>query len=189
VAYHAVIGNSRIRPGDRVVVLGPGPIGILSTAVAKLAGADVAIVGLERDKKRLTIAERYGAAVIIGDAGPWARERDGLGADLVIDAAGVSAALDAALDLVRPNGWITKVGWGPQPLGFSLDRMVQKNVTLQGSFSHNWPVWERVLTLLASRQLDVGAIIGGTWPIARWHEAFERMHSGEIVKAVLRPCD
>jgi alcohol dehydrogenase/L-iditol 2-dehydrogenase len=107
----------------------------------------------------------------------------------VIDAAGVSASLKAALDLVRPAGWISKVGWGPQPLGFSLDPLVAKAVTLQGSFSHNWPIWERVLALMSSGQLDVRPIIGGTWPLTGWHEAFERMHHGEIVKAVLTPTD
>ena len=68
-----------------------------------------------------------------------------------------------------------------------MDPLVQKNVTLQGSFSHNWPVWERVLALLASGQLDVRPILGGVWALEAWHEAFEKMHSGEIVKAVLRP--
>jgi alcohol dehydrogenase/L-iditol 2-dehydrogenase len=125
--------------------------------------------------------------VIIGDATAWAKERDGLGADGVIDAAGASAALKIALELVRPNGWISKVGWGPQPLGFSLDPLVQKNITLQGSFSHNWPIWERVLALLASGQLDVRPVLGGVWPLESWHEACEKMHRGEIVKAVLRP--
>ena len=105
----------------------------------------------------------------------------------VIDAAGSSFTLKIALDLVRPNGRITKVGWGPQPLGFSLDPLVQKNVTLQGSFSHNWPVWERVIALMASGQLDVKPIIGGVWPITEWHEAFEKMHKGEVVKSVLKP--
>jgi alcohol dehydrogenase/L-iditol 2-dehydrogenase len=187
VAYNAVVNNTRVTPGDRVVVLGPGPIGILCAAVARLAGADVALVGLERDRARLAVGAAYGATPVVGAAAAWARERDALGADVVIDAAGVSAALDTALDLVRPNGWITKVGWGPQPLGFSLDRLVQKNVTLQGSFSHNWPVWERVLALLASGRLDVGPIVGGVWPVAGWREAFEKMHAGEVVKAVLRP--
>ena len=187
VAYNAVINNARVRPGDRVIVLGPGPIGILCAAVARLAGAEVALVGLERDRTRLDVAKVYGCEVIVGDASAWARQRDGLGADGVIDAAGASAALKIALDLVRPAGWISKVGWGPQPLNFSLDQLVQKNVTLQGSFSHNWPVWERVLALLASGQLNVKPILGGVWALESWHEAFEKMHGGEIVKAVLKP--
>src|SRR5436190_22233664 len=187
VAYNAVINNGRVRPGDRVLVLGPGPIGILCAAMARLAGAQVALVGLERDRARLDVAKTYGCETIVGDATAWAMARDGLGVDGVIDAARSSIALEIALELVRPAGWISKVGWGPQPLGFSLDPLVQKNITLQGSFSHNWPIWERVLALLASGRLDVRPILGGVWTLEAWHEAFEKMHSGEIVKAVLKP--
>ena len=187
VAYSAVVENTRIKPGDRVVVLGPGTIGILCAAMARLCGAEVAIVGLEADKHRLNVAKLYGCETIIGDATAWANERDGLGADCVIDAAGASITLKIALQLVRPNGKISKVGWGPQPLGFSLDSLVQKNITLQGSFSHNWPMWERVLALLSNGQLNVKPIIGGVWPVTEWHTAFEKMHSGEIIKSVLKP--
>src|SRR5262249_60159866 len=128
-----------------------------------------------------------GCGGVVGDAGDWARAGDGVGADGVVDATGVSIALSNALDLVRPAGWISKVGWGPQPVGFSLDRLVQKNVTLQGSFSHNWPIWERVIRLIATGTLDVRPITGGVWPITEWKEAFEKMHSGQIVKAGLKP--
>jgi alcohol dehydrogenase/L-iditol 2-dehydrogenase len=187
VAYSAVVANSKIKPGDRVIVLGPGTIGILCAAMARLCGAEVAIVGLESDRERLNIAKQYGCDGIIGDASDWANKQDGLGADCIIDAAGASATLKIALQLVRPNGHITKVGWGPQPLNFSLDPLVQKNVTLQGSFSHNWPIWEKVLSLLASGTLDVKPIIGGVWELKDWHEAFEQMHSGKVVKSVLKP--
>jgi alcohol dehydrogenase/L-iditol 2-dehydrogenase len=187
VAFNAVVENARLKPGDRVIVMGPGTIGILCAAMARLCGAEVAIVGLEADRHRLEIAKQYGCEAIIGDAMPWATQRDGMGADCVIDAAGASITLKMALQLVRPKGTISKVGWGPQPLNFSLDPLVQKNVTLQGSFSHNWPIWERVIALLASGQLDVRPIIGGVWSVTEWHEAFEKMHKGEVVKSVLKP--
>jgi alcohol dehydrogenase/L-iditol 2-dehydrogenase len=112
VAYNAVVNNSRIKPGDRVIVLGPGTIGILCAAMAKLCGAEVAVTGLETDSNRLAIAKQYGCDVITGDATAWSKQRDGLGTDFVIDAAGTSITLKIALDLVRPNGQITKVGWG-----------------------------------------------------------------------------
>ncbi len=188
VAYSAAVVNADIRPGDRVVVFGPGTIGLLCAAMARLRGAMVAVVGLEQDRHRLEIAEQhYGCDSIIADASDWARHRDGLGAEGVIDAAGVSATLKQALAIVRPNGWISKVGWGPQPLNFSLDPLVQKNVRLQGSFSHNWPVWERVLSLLSEGMLNIDPIIGGVWPITQWRDAFETMHGGEIIKAILKP--
>ena len=187
VAYSATIAPGHVRPGDRIVILGPGPIGILSGAMAKLAGADVAIVGLERDKARLEVAKKYGCEVVIGDVKDWAMEVDGLGADGVVDAAGVSATLKIALDVIRPNGWISKVGWGPQPVNFSLDQLVQKNVRLEGSFSHNWPMWERALRMLGTGKLDLAPVLGGTFPIEQWETAFKKMHSGEFIKSVIKP--
>ncbi len=187
VAYNAVINNGQVKPGDRVLVIGPGPIGIYSGLMAKFAGAEVAVAGLPGDAARLDIAKDYGCTPLTDGVKEWAQERDGLGCDGVVDAAGASAALKLAVEVVRPAGWISKVGWGPQPLGFSLDPLVQKNVTLQGSFSHNWPIWEAVIAMMASGQLDVGPTIGGTWGLPDWHEAFETMHSCKIVKAVLTP--
>ena len=96
VAYNAVVENTGIKPGDRVMVLGPGTIGILCAAVAKISGAEVAVVGLEADKTRLNIASQYGCETITRDATEWAQRRDGLGADVIIDAAGVSVTLQLA---------------------------------------------------------------------------------------------
>ena len=72
VAYNAVVKNARIEPGDRVVVLGPGTIGILCAALARLCGAEVALVGLEQDRNRLEIARQYGCETIVGEASDWA---------------------------------------------------------------------------------------------------------------------
>ncbi|MDE3149220.1 MAG: zinc-binding dehydrogenase [Acidobacteriota bacterium] len=193
VAYNAACVHSRVRPGDTVAVLGPGPIGLLCAALAKLSGAGhLIVIGTAGDAKRLAVAERMGADTTLGaqgeDVAEWVRNfGDGYGLDLVIDAAGVSASLKLALEIVRPAGQITKVGWGPQPLGFSLDPLVQKAVTLQGSFSHNWPIWEKVLALLASGKIDLDPIIERISPLTEWRAAFDEMHSGAIVKGVLQP--
>ena len=193
VAYNAACVHSRVRPGDTVAVLGPGPIGLLCAALAKLSGAGhLIVIGTAVDAKRLAVAERMGADTTLGaqgeDVAEWVRNfGDGYGLDLVIDAAGVSASLKLALEIVRPAGQITKVGWGPQPLGFSLDPLVQKAVTLQGSFSHNWPIWEKVLALLASGKIDLDPIIERISPLTEWRAAFDEMHSGAIVKGVLQP--
>jgi alcohol dehydrogenase/L-iditol 2-dehydrogenase len=193
VAYNATCVNSHIRPGDTVAVIGPGPIGMLCAMMAKVSGAGhVAMIGIPADAARLEVAKSLGCDSTLGAKGEnlveWTKNfGDGYGFDLVIDAAGVSATLKTALDIVRPAGQITKVGWGPQPLGFSLDQLVQKAVTLQGSFSHTWPMWEKVITLLATGVLNLDKVLNRVSPLAEWHEAFEEAHSGKIVKGVLKP--
>ncbi len=193
VAYQAVVVNSNVRPGDLVAVIGPGPIGLLCAQMARLHGAGkVVLAGVTRDKGRLEVGLKAGAThavdVQTGDAAKLIADLgDGLGADLVVDAAGVSASLQSALDWVRPGGHITKVGWGPQPFNHSLDPLVRKAATLQGSFSHTWVVWERVLALLASGQLDVRPLLTRVATLADWKACFDGMHEGSIIKAVLTP--
>ena len=190
VAYNAVCVNGRVRPGDSVLVLGPGPIGLLCAQMAKLSGAGrVIVAGLPSDRHRLTVARQLGADVALegGIAEYVSQLGDGLGVDVAIDAAGVSGTLQMALQAVRPAGQIIKVGWGPQPLQFSLDPLVQKNVTLAGSFSHNWPVWERVISMIVSGQINLCPVISQVCGLESWLDCFEKMERGEYVKAVLTP--
>jgi L-iditol 2-dehydrogenase len=190
VAYNAVCMNTTIRPGDSVLVIGPGPIGLLCTLMAKLNGAGHLIMaGIPGDEKRLEVARQLGADVTLtNDVEIYIKNfGDGYGVDVVIDAAGVSKTLELAMCVVRPAGQITKVGWGPQPMNFSFDAVVQKAVKVQGSFSHNWPIWERILAMMASGQLDVKPLISRAAGLEDWHECFEKMHKGEYVKAVLLP--
>ncbi len=193
VAYNATCMHAHIRPGDSVAVLGPGPIGLLCALMARLCGArPLAVYGLPSDAHRLTVANQVGATDTFAGSGEEAAASarqigDGYGFDVVIDATGASAALKIALDLVRPGGQISKVGWGPQPCNFTLDPLVAKAVSLQGSFSHNWPIWERVIGMLASGQIDLGPILNSVSPLSDWRSCFEAMQQGEIVKAVLKP--
>ena len=192
VAYNAMCVNSTIRPGDLVVVLGPGPIGLLCARMAALAGADpLVVVGLPADTARLETATRLGATHVV-DAGTanveeMVRGLNPLGADLVCDATGASDSLEVALRLVRPDGQVTKVGWSPDLLPVQVNPLVQKNVRLQGSFSHNFPTWERVIHLLDRRATRPDQIVGLTTPLESWRGAFDAMHEGRVIKSVLIP--
>jgi L-iditol 2-dehydrogenase len=192
VAYNAVCCHGAVRPGESVAVIGPGPIGLLCAQMAKISGANpLFLIGTPADEARL----KQGLAVGVdktfdGSEDPLSAilgAGDGYGCDIAIDAAGVSATLDLAIRLVRPGGRIVKVGWGPQPYGMSLDPLVQKAITLHGSFSHNWPIWERVIHMLATGQIDLTHILSLTAPLDEWESAFNAMHRGSAVKAVLIP--
>ena len=192
VAYNAMCVNSTIRPGDLVVVIGPGPIGLLCARMAALAGADpLIVVGLPADAARLETATRLGATRVVNAAG---RERRGgragfspLGADLVCEASGASRPLDLALALARPDGQVTKVGWSPDLVAVNINPLVQKNVRLQGSFSHNFPTWERVIHLLDRRADAAGRDRRTDAALDGWREAFDAMHEGRVIKSVLIP--
>ncbi len=103
VAYNAVVERSTLRPGDSVLVIGPGPIGLLCLLMARLRGASTTIVaGLSRDASRLALARTLGASQTVEidtmDALETVRgTSDGLGVDLVIDAAGAAGAFALAL--------------------------------------------------------------------------------------------
>jgi alcohol dehydrogenase/L-iditol 2-dehydrogenase len=192
VAYNALVEKTSMRPGDLVVIQGPGPIGIMALQMVRLRGAGtIVVLGTDVDKHRLEVAAELGAHHTVNiqreDASALVHSLgDGFGADLVVDCTGVSRALQQSMDLVRPNGRITKIGWGPQPLNFSLDPIVAKAVTLQGSFSHTYPTWERVLGLLSTGQINLDPVIGGVYPLEEWEEGFHKMEEGASVKSVLR---
>jgi alcohol dehydrogenase/L-iditol 2-dehydrogenase len=192
VAYNALVEKTgSLRPGDLVVVQGVGAIGMMAIQIARARGAGTVVaLGTAADVGRLELARQLGAQyavrvdrddalALVGSLG------DGFGADLVVDCTGASQALELGLAMVRPNGRITKIGWGPRPLGFSLDSLVAKAVTLQGTFSHTYPTWERVLGMIAAGQVELAPLIGGVYPLDAWRDAFLAMESGASVKSIL----
>jgi L-iditol 2-dehydrogenase len=193
VAYKALISNSNIKAGDTVVIIGPGPIGILSVKLAQLSGAgEIVVIGTKGDDKRLKIAKEFGATALIDSSIEDPLKRilslgDGYGADLVVDFAGSSSTLKLSIDAVRPAGQITKIGWGPQPVNFSLDPLISKSITLKGHFSHTWDVWEKCLTLMGKEMIDLEKIITHELGIDQWEKGFELLESREAIKVVLKP--
>ncbi|GIX07811.1 MAG: Zn-dependent alcohol dehydrogenase [Candidatus Poribacteria bacterium] len=193
VAYNAVGVHSRIEPGDFVVVLGTGCIGLMALQVALLHGAEVLLVGISGDERRLEAGQQLGAHwTAKSDQDPIAeivRERtDGLGAALVVDAVGgVAETVNLATQLVRPLGQITKIGWfrGEQPL--RLDALLRKTARIQGCFSHNWPSWERVLKLMATGRIQVEPMVSHRLPLEAWKIGYEASITREAVKAAIFP--
>ena len=192
VAFNAMCVNSTIRPGDAVVVLGPGPIGLLCAKMAVLAGANPLIVaGLSADEPRLETARRLGATHTVDveteDLNEFVRTLTPMGADLVCDATGASIALESAVRIARPDGQVMKVGWSPEQIPIDLNPLVLKNVRIQGSFSHNYPVWERVIHLLDRGLTSPESIVGLRAPLKDWRDAFDAMHERRVIKSVLTP--
>ena len=196
VVHHALAGESRLKPGQTALVIGSGPIGLISLQMARLLGAGrVILVCRDTSAARAAVAEKHGwADAVVNASRPEASQQimnltGGEGANVVVDAAGNSAALRTAVDAVGRMGRIVKIGWGPEPVGFSLDPLLRKSVTLAGTFGHNRPDWEAVLNLMAQRRIAPRPLISGALPLSRWREAFERTKRSEAVKMLLYPED
>lgn len=192
VAFNAVFVKSKPIPGDLVVVIGPGTIGLMALQMVRQASpAKLILIGLSKDKARLELAERLGADQIMrsDQEDPLLcikKTGDGLGADLVIDAVGIRATIKQSQSIVRPNGQITKIGWDANPFSETLDPLVAKAVTFQGSFSHTWTSWERILKLMALKRIDTRSMMS-SFPLTEWEKAFSEMDELKTTKAVLIP--
>ena len=192
-ALHCVQQNHTLQAGDSALILGPGAIGLFALQhVRNAGGSPIFIAGLDRDSARLELALKLGAHRAIYLEREDAREiihasGDGLGVHYIVEASGAPQALDLALDVIRPLGTITRIGMSDKSLPFGLNRLTAKAVNLQGTWSHNYADWERVLHLVETGQLQIEPMIGKIYPLEDWQQAFEDAMSGRIVKAVIEP--
>jgi alcohol dehydrogenase/L-iditol 2-dehydrogenase len=160
--------------------------------MAALNGAyPLVVAGRAADRGRLEVARELGATHVVDvdnqSLEEVVRALDPMGADVVCDASGASRPLDAALQMCKPDGTVVKVGWSPDLVPINLNPLVQKAVKLHGSFSHNYPVWERVIHLLDRRLTHPEAIVGLRSPLDGWKDAFDAMHDRRVIKSVLLP--
>lgn len=194
VGHHALTDRIKISPGDIVIIIGPGPIGLVALQMAKISGAaKTVLIGLNADRVRMTVAKKEKwADEIINAESQNAVEAvmkitEGSGADVAVDCAGSSAALMTALACVRTLGQVVKIGWGPKPFNESLDILLRKSIALYGTFGHNWHNWEAVLQLFRAGKFNLKPLISGVFPLENWREAFEAAESRKAIKAVLIP--
>jgi threonine dehydrogenase-like Zn-dependent dehydrogenase len=154
----------RTGPGDTVLVLGPGQRGLASVIACREAGADrILVTGLAADAKKLALALDFGAdcAIDVENENALARVReltDGRGADVVIDVSSYSTAPVAqALDFVRPGGRIVLAGVkGFKAIpDFVSDKIVMKEISLQGAIGVTSSGYRSAIRLLESRKYPV----------------------------------
>jgi threonine dehydrogenase-like Zn-dependent dehydrogenase len=194
-AVHDVLERGRVEPEDFVVVLGPGPIGLLSAMVAKAEGArKVMIVGTPRDEElRLEAAREVGIDVVVNLAkrDPLEVVQDltgGWGADLVVEASGAEPAIQTAVDLVRKKGRITVIGMtGQDDIRFPWDRAIFKVCDVIFNLSSSYTSWNRSISLIAEGKVNVGALITHRVPLKNWERAFEVVENLQAIKALLIP--
>jgi L-iditol 2-dehydrogenase len=181
VVYRALTKAS-LTPGSRVLVIGDGTIALLVVMLAKLwSPAEIAVLG--RREQQADLASVAGAS-------SFAVDHSAAGYDLVVEAAGTTAAGQTALGAVRRGGTVLLLGLPPHGATIALpaDDTVNNDLTVMGSFSYTPAAWRTVVVLLNSRQLRPSALITHRYPLAEWERAIGALRgaSGPRGKVVLQ---
>ena len=188
IAARAVIENSRVSPGDRVLVEGPGPIGQLTAQIASAQGGTVTVSGVGPDAEyRLPLAEEFGFETINVAEDDFearrAEQTDGIGYDVVFDTTGHPSGLPSAVDAVRKGGQIVLVGQtGETTMEYSP--LVRSEIDLQCSYASMYEDFERSLRLIDSGDVDCETFIDDRFSLETADEAFEAFVAGETCKPV-----
>jgi alcohol dehydrogenase len=185
--YGAVVRGG-VSTGDSVVVVGCGPVGLMSVlCAAGVAGRLIAVDGVS---VRRELAGRLGAEAVSPEQATEAvaEATGGLGADVVIEAAGSPGGLDASLRLARGRGIVSVVGAHFEP-DFPLDNalMFEKELTLRFSIGDPTADGELLLGRLATGELDPSVIVTHRLALGEAAEAYRLFDSREATKVVLSP--
>ena len=199
-AIHCFQERSRIHIGDTVLIVGPGPMGILAVQFARLAGAaKVVLSGLPTDGTRLAIGRQVGADLTLTtDEDPVAAVRDltsGRGADYVAECSGTQEGLQQALDGAYAKsegrggrGTVVLVAMYGKPVTLRFDRAPMGQLDLVGSWSWSGSeTWERAISLLYSGRIDYRPMITSRYRLDQWQTAFENLRARQDVKALIHP--
>ena len=193
-AYRAVVYEADVRPGDTVVIIGLGPLGLYSLQIAKAAGASNLIcVGMRSDvATRFPLAKQFGATeLIIADeenvvshilevTGPD-------GADVAIDAAGAPVVMKMAMEYLKHDGKFLKIGNPPSVYNDTLLPLIDKQISVIGHMGYDANCWFKVMNLVKTGQVDLKSMIGKVLPLEEYKTGYELMKTQQVAKAVLIP--
>lgn len=194
-AMHGLVHVAALAPGERCVVIGPGPLGILAALVAQSQAARTLLVGRPSSADRLHLASAAGVEATheLGPSEDPAAVREhlpGHGADLVVGCAGGAGTVRSGLALLRPGGRYLELALGSQPQPLDVDALVAREVRIQGAVGHRPASWREVISRIEHGSLAAEGLvrlITGRFPLASWQAAFEAAGDRAHVKVVIEP--
>ncbi len=188
--YHAVVNRGRVRPGDVVVVVGCGGIGLNVVQMAAAVGARVVAVDLNPDK--LDWARRLGASETL-DSGSTDRPDRALreltagGADVAFEAVGHAATQELALGTLRAGGRLVLVGYSPESMDLNAGRVMFRELEVVGSLGCRPVDYPRAIELARQGRVRVTELVTHRFPLEEIDRAFDTLRAGEAIRAVVTP--
>jgi L-iditol 2-dehydrogenase len=191
ISLHAV-ANTPFTPDDTVLIVGAGPIGLLTLLAARRKGAK-RIIMTDRVSARLARAQQLGADVVINVAEEDAIARikdltNGAGVDAAIEAVGATLSVQQALAAVRTAGHITWIGNAQREVSLNMQDVVGREITIRGVYGF-YREFGEAIEALASGEIDVKPLIDRIAPLSEGPELFREMAEGRLdaVKVILHP--
>ncbi|KAB8188406.1 alcohol dehydrogenase catalytic domain-containing protein [Nonomuraea phyllanthi] len=185
-AYEVGVLNGRVRPGDTVVVVGAGPIGLAAITTARLLTPSH-IVAVDPVPARLEAAERLGADMLVGaDDDPRTAVADltgGLGADVAIEAVGVPETFELCTRLVRPGGHVANAGVHGAPATLHLEDLWIRNVTITTGLVDTYST-PTLLDMVAAGRLDPAAFITHRFGLQQMDEGYRTFSDSRTTGAL-----
>ncbi len=186
VAVHDV-RRGRVAAGDKIIVIGGGPIGLLIATVATNVGGDVIVV--ELDHTRRALAAQVGLTAMHPqdlDDPAWLDEwTGGAGADVVFEVSGSAAGIALAVPLAKVRGTIVVVGIHPEPRGVNLQRVFWRELTIVGARVYEKVDFEAAVALISSGLIPTRALITRVVPLAEAQAGIDDLEAGTALKVLV----
>ena len=191
-SYEVGVRNGRVEPGDSVVVVGAGPIGLAAITTAQLYSPSQ-IVAIDLAQSRLDAAKQFGADVVVSadqNAIDVVLElTSGLGADVVIEAVGVPDTFELCTRLVRPGGHVANIGVHGRPATLHLEDLWIRNITITTGLVDTYST-PTLLRMLGTGRLDTTRFITHRFPLDEMAAAYDvfsdPQHTGALKVALTR---
>jgi threonine dehydrogenase-like Zn-dependent dehydrogenase len=180
----------QLRPGERIVISGPGPVGLMAVNMAKIEGAShITVLGGPGDEKmRLPKALELGADVAEPFSDEAVAKLQGDGAPRCwIEASGAAVAIEAAVESVSYGGRVAVSGIGKGPWNVNMWRVARRNLLVKGQWGGREEYVGQSVDLIRSGKLKMDSLITATVPLTEWEKAFDLLRMKEGIKILLDP--